>query len=97
VAHALRIVYSSTNGNYIYGILYNKMEQKTAIGYGNGTTAIYGYDTVLTSTAKNHKALLLNDLPKQRATTLFNFRVIDKALNFGVFSLLDILFVTTVR
>ncbi|MDR3326642.1 MAG: hypothetical protein LBT04_00650 [Prevotellaceae bacterium] len=47
----------------------------------------------LTSTVKNHKALLFNDLPKQRATTLFNFRVIDKALNFGVFSLLDILFV----
>ncbi|MDR3273623.1 MAG: hypothetical protein LBT29_09100, partial [Flavobacteriaceae bacterium] len=38
----------------------------------------------LTSTVKNHKVLLLNDLPKQRATTLFNFRVIDKALNFGV-------------
>jgi hypothetical protein len=37
--------------------------------------------------------MLLNDLQKQRATTFFNFRVIDKVLNFGVFSLLDILFV----
>ncbi|MDR3327771.1 MAG: hypothetical protein LBT04_06580 [Prevotellaceae bacterium] len=25
----------------------------------------------LTSTVKNHKAMLLNDLPKQRATTFF--------------------------
>ncbi|MDR3327530.1 MAG: hypothetical protein LBT04_05315, partial [Prevotellaceae bacterium] len=48
-------------------------------GDGNGNE-----HNLLTSTVKNHKAISFNDLPKQRATTLFNFRVIDKALNFGV-------------